>query len=109
MATAGTSVVGVDWRVPLDKERRRRLGPGTSVQGNLDPTLCLGSWDVAAAETREVLARASHGPGRGSIWVTAGSPETDPGILEQVAALVHAEGRASVECRVTLAHPGTRP
>src|SRR5579862_577758 len=35
MAGAGAEVVGVDWRVPLDAARRR-LGPTTAVQGNLD-------------------------------------------------------------------------
>ncbi len=95
MATAGTSVVGIDWRVPLD-EARRRVGPGTAVQGNLDPALCLGSWDVAAAETREVLSRAGTAPGHIFNLGHGVLPETDPGILEQVAALVHAEGRAGV-------------
>ena len=57
MATAGSTVVGVDWRVPLD-EARRRVGPGVAVQGNLDPALCLGTWEVAAAETRQVLRAA---------------------------------------------------
>ena len=50
MATAGSSVVGIDWRVPLD-EARRRVGPGVAVQGNLDPAMCLTTWEVAAAET----------------------------------------------------------
>jgi uroporphyrinogen decarboxylase len=95
MATAGTSVVGVDWRVPLDAARTR-VGPGTAVQGNLDPALCLGSWAVAAAETREVLARAGTAPGHVFNLGHGVLPETDPGILEQVVELVHAEGRAGV-------------
>ena len=41
MGTAGSDVVGVDWRVPLD-EARRRIGPSRAVQGNLDPALCVG-------------------------------------------------------------------
>jgi len=95
MATAGTSVVGVDWRVPLDAARTR-VGPGTAVQGNLDPALCLGSWEVAAAETREVLARAGTAPGHIFNLGHGVLPETDPAILEQVVELVHAEGRAGV-------------
>jgi uroporphyrinogen decarboxylase len=95
MATAGTSVVGVDWRVPLDAARTR-VGPGTAVQGNLDPALCLGSWEVAAAETREVLARAGTAPGHVFNLGHGVLPETDPAILEQVVELVHAEGRAGV-------------
>jgi len=95
MATAGTSVVGVDWRVPLDAARTR-VGAGTAVQGNLDPALCLGTWEVAAAETREVLARAGTAPGHIFNLGHGVLPETDPAILEQVVALVHAEGRAGV-------------
>jgi len=96
MATAGTSVVGIDWRVPLD-EARRRVGPDKAVQGNLDPAMCLAGWDVAAAETREVLSRAGTAPGHVFNLGHGVLPETDPGILEQVVALVHAEGRAGVE------------
>ncbi len=96
MGGAGASVVGVDWRVPLD-EARLRVGPGTAVQGNLDPALCLGSWEVAAAETREVLARAGTAPGHIFNLGHGVLPETDPSILERVVTLVHAEGRAGVE------------
>jgi uroporphyrinogen decarboxylase len=95
MATAGAGVVGIDWRVPLD-EARRRVGPGIAVQGNLDPALCLGSWAVARDETRDVLSRAGTGPGHIFNLGHGVLPETDPVILGQVAALVHAEGRAGV-------------
>jgi uroporphyrinogen decarboxylase len=96
MGTAGSSVVGIDWRVPLD-EARRRVGPGIGVQGNLDPALCLSTWPVAAAETREVLARAGTAPGYIFNLGHGVLPETDPAILEDVVRLVHAEGRAGVE------------
>lgn len=96
MATAGTSVVGIDWRVPLD-EARLRVGPDRAIQGNLDPALCLAGWDVAAEATREVLARAGRAPGHIFNLGHGVLPETDPGILEQVVELVHAEGRAGVE------------
>jgi uroporphyrinogen decarboxylase len=96
MGTADSSVVGVDWRVPLD-EARRRIGPGIAVQGNLDPALCLSTWPVAAAETREVLDRAGTAPGHIFNLGHGVLPETDPAILEEVVRLVHAEGRAGVE------------
>ena len=96
MATAGSSVVGVDWRVPLDAACGR-LGPGTAVQGNLDPSVCLGPWDVVASETREVLERAGTAPGHIFNLGHGVLPETDPAILERVVELVHAEGRAGVD------------
>jgi uroporphyrinogen decarboxylase len=95
MAEAGSTVVGIDWRVPLD-EARRRVGPDLAVQGNLDPAMCLGTWEVAATETRAVLAAAGTGAGHVFNLGHGVLPETDPGILEQVVDLVHAEGRAGV-------------
>jgi uroporphyrinogen decarboxylase len=98
MATAGADVVGVDYRVPLDVARRR-IGPDRAVQGNLDPALCLAPWPVAERATRDVLARAGHGPGAAGHIFNLGHgvlPETDPGILAAVVDLVHAEGRAGV-------------
>ncbi len=95
MATSGCTVVGVDWRVPLD-EARQRVGPGLAVQGNLDPATCLTTWEVAEAETREVLTRAGRAPGHVFNLGHGVLPETDPAILERVVDLVHAEGRAGV-------------
>jgi uroporphyrinogen decarboxylase len=89
MAKAGASVVGVDWRVPLDAARAR-LGPGVAVQGNLDPAVCLAPWPVVEASAREVLAanggRAGHifNLGHGVL------PETDPAVLERLVDVVHA-------------------
>ena len=96
MATAGSTVVGVDWRVPLD-QARVRVGADIAIQGNLDPALCLAGWEVAADETREVLERAGTAPGHIFNLGHGVLPETDPDILERVVHLVHAEGRAGVE------------
>jgi uroporphyrinogen decarboxylase len=96
MGSAGSDVVGVDWRVPLD-EARRRVGPGHSVQGNLDPALCLAPWPVAAEATRVVLSHAAaavpNEGGSGHVFNLGHGvlPETDPGILRAVADLVHEE------------------
>jgi uroporphyrinogen decarboxylase len=67
-----------------------------AVQGNLDPALCLTGWEVVEAETRDVLDRAGSTPGHIFNLGHGVLPETDPAILERVAELVHAEGRAGV-------------
>ncbi len=103
MGSAGPDVVGVDWRVPLD-EARRRVGPRHSVQGNLDPALCLAPWPVVEEATRTVLSTASASAptsasasapseGGGHVFNLGHGvlPETDPGILRAVADLVHEE------------------
>jgi uroporphyrinogen decarboxylase len=95
MATAEPTVMGVDWHVPLDVARER-LGPDMAVQGNLDPALCLAPWEVVSLETRDVLRRAGTAPGHVFNLGHGVLPETDPGILEAVVELVHAEGRAGV-------------
>jgi uroporphyrinogen decarboxylase len=54
---AGGSVIGADWRTPLD-EAWRTIGFDRAVQGNLDPTLLLGPLERTLAAADDVLARA---------------------------------------------------
>jgi uroporphyrinogen decarboxylase len=93
MATAGSDVVGVDWRVPLNVARTR-VGPDHAVQGNLDPALCVGvPWPVVEAASRQVMADgAVDGSGTGHIFNLGHGvlPESDIGILAAVVDLVHA-------------------
>lgn len=95
MRDAGADVVGVDWRVPLDVARGR-LGDDVALQGNLDPALCLSTPEVAVAGARDVLARGAGHPGHVFNLGHGVLPETDPAILEHVAAVVHDEGRVEV-------------
>jgi uroporphyrinogen decarboxylase len=89
MAKAGASVVGVDWRVPLDAARAR-LGPGVAVQGNLDPAVCLAPWPVVEASAHEVLAANGGRPGHIFNLGHGVLPETDPAVLERLVEVVHA-------------------
>lgn len=92
MAAAGSDVMGVDWRIPVD-EGRRRLPSVRALQGNLDPALCLAPPEVVAAATRDVLTRNAGHPGHVFNLGHGVLPETDPAVLERVVELVHAEGR----------------
>jgi uroporphyrinogen decarboxylase len=94
MASANSSVVGIDWHVDLD-EGRRRVG-GRPVQGNLDPTRCLAGVDVAVAGAREVMTRAGSDAGHVFNLGHGVLPSTDPATLEAVVRVVHDEGMAGV-------------
>jgi uroporphyrinogen decarboxylase len=90
MAASGADVMGIDWRVPLDRARQR-LGPALPLQGNLDPTVCLAPWEIVEREARTVLAKGAGGPhvfnlGHGVL------PETGPDTLARLVELVHEWG-----------------
>jgi uroporphyrinogen decarboxylase len=57
MAAAGSDLVSVDWRVPLD-EAWRRIGPGKGIQGNLDPAVLLAPFEVVVRQADRVLRAA---------------------------------------------------
>jgi uroporphyrinogen decarboxylase len=88
MGEAGASVVGVDWRTPLDVASSR-IGPEFAVQGNLDPALLLAPWPVVEAEVRRVLREGAAAPGHVFNLGHGVLPETDPSVLTRVVALVH--------------------
>ena len=48
---------------PRRIEFRERTGGKVALQGNLDPALCLASWDVVEREVRRVLADNNGHPG----------------------------------------------
>jgi uroporphyrinogen decarboxylase len=89
IAQPGPNVVSVDWRLPLDVAWARSTGE-RGIQGNLDPVILLASWDVIAAEARDVLARAGGRPGHIFNLGHGIHPDTDPENLERLVELVHA-------------------
>jgi uroporphyrinogen decarboxylase len=88
MGEAGADVVGVDWRVPLDRARAR-LGDHVAVQGNLDPAACLAPWEVVAREAAAVLTANRGRPGHVFNLGWGVLPETDPDILRRLVDFVH--------------------
>ena len=62
MREAGGTVIGVDWRVPLD-EARRRLGSGVAIQGNLDPVVLFAPVHEIERRVETILKQAGDAPG----------------------------------------------
>ena len=62
MKDDGASVIGVDWRIPLD-DAWAIIGADKAIQGNLDPTVLFGDADVIEREVNDVLMRADGRPG----------------------------------------------
>jgi uroporphyrinogen decarboxylase len=94
MWSAGSQVIGLDWRTPIS-EVRRRLGPDVAVQGNLDPALVLAGVDVALDAARLVLADNAGHPGHIFNLGHGVLPASDPGVLKEIVDLVHAETAAA--------------
>jgi uroporphyrinogen decarboxylase len=97
MAEAGGDVVGLDWRIPLDRGWAE-VGEARGVQGNLDPAVLLGPWERIDAETRDILRRAGGRPGHVFNLGHGVPPNTDPAVLRRLTDLVH-------ESTVATGHP----
>ena len=88
MKEAGGDMIGLDWRIELDRAWSR-LGPTVGVQGNLDPAVLLGPWDVIERRALEVLEQAGGRPGHIFNLGHGVLPETPPDALKRLVELVH--------------------
>jgi uroporphyrinogen decarboxylase len=88
MRRAGGTVIGVDWRTPLDVAAKR-IGSVTPVQGNLDPALLLADWPVIETAVRRIVAEGRRAPGHIFNLGHGVPPNTDPEVLTRVVELVH--------------------
>jgi uroporphyrinogen decarboxylase len=62
MRDAGGTVIGLDWRIPLD-EGWAMLGPEVAVQGNLDPVVLFAPMGEIERKVEDILRRAGGRPG----------------------------------------------
>jgi uroporphyrinogen decarboxylase len=85
---AGGSVIGVDWRTPLD-EAIARLGPSVAVQGNLDPLLLGAPRELLTRRVDDILSRATGAAGHIFNLGHGILPDTDPDSVKFVVDLVH--------------------
>ena len=92
MAEAGGDAIGIDFKTPLDAGWARVGGPGArAVQGNLDPTALLASWEATEREVRAVLTAADGRDGHVFNLGHGVLPPTDVAQLQRVVDLVHTE------------------
>lgn len=87
MREAGSDVVGLDWRVPLD-QGWQTVGD-VAVQGNLDPLAPFAPRDVLEAKVRDVLRRAGGRPGHIFNLGHGLLPETPVDNVRAVVDMVH--------------------
>ena len=92
MSEAGTDVVGVDWRIPLDDAATRV--PGKVLQGNLDPAMLFADRTALDTEVRRIVAegqRAREVGARGHVFNLGHGvlPSTDATAVTHVVELVH--------------------
>jgi len=89
LASAGSDLVCVDWRVSL-ADAWRRIGEDKGVQGNLDPVVLLAGWDAIEREADRILAEAAGRPGHVFNLGHGVLPETEPADLRRLVEHVHA-------------------
>lgn len=108
MAEAGSEVVGVDWRVPLDSaatriravlaEKTPNADPeqlARVLQGNLDPAILFAGDEVVEKEIRRICAEGDRaivrGHARGHIFNLGHGvlPNTDPDAITRAVAYIH--------------------
>jgi len=87
MKEAGGTVLGIDWRVPLD-QASQRLGE-IALQGNLDPAVMLTSPEVIEKHAREILGQLNGR--RGHIFNLGHGilPNTPIENVERLVEVVH--------------------
>jgi uroporphyrinogen decarboxylase len=95
LAATGGDVIGLDWRVPIDRGWEN-AGAERAVQGNLDPVLLLGPWERAAAAAERILDLVGGRPGHIFNLGHGVLPATDPDVLGRLVELVHERTAADV-------------
>jgi uroporphyrinogen decarboxylase len=88
MRRAGGDAIGVDWRVPLDRAWER-IGTDRAIQGNLDPAICIASWEAVERTATRVLERAGMRHGHVFNLGHGVLPNTPVENLQRLVDLVH--------------------
>lgn len=92
MRDAGGTVLGLDWRVELDRAWET-IGFDRAVMGNLDPLLLAAPWARLAAGADDVLRRAAGRPGHIFNLGHGIQPTTDEEQVRRLVAYVKESSR----------------
>jgi uroporphyrinogen decarboxylase len=95
MRETGADVLGLDWRVPLDKAWRE-LDYACAVQGNLDPITLFAEQELIRERVRRIMAQAG---GRAGHIFNLGHGIVPNTPVENVQAVVKFVREAAVEAR----------
>lgn len=96
MSEAGSEVMGVDWRVPLNVAATRFSSPRV-LQGNLDPAMLFAGADVVHGEVARIKAEAARaieaGDATGHIFNLGHGvlPTTDADAVTEAVRIIHEE------------------
>ena len=96
MSEAGSEVMGVDWRVPLDVAAKRFSSPRV-LQGNLDPAMLFAGTEVVREEITRIKAEAARaveaGDATGHIFNLGHGvlPTTDADAITEAVRIIHEE------------------
>jgi uroporphyrinogen decarboxylase len=88
MSDVGGDVIGLDWRIPLDRGWEL-VGWDRGVQGNLEPALLLGPFERVEAAAVAILGASDGRPGHIFNLGHGVLPDTDPKDLRRLVQLVH--------------------
>ncbi len=94
MADAGADVMGVDWRIPLD--RAWEQFPERGIQGNLDPVAMVAPLPELRRQVEDVLDRANGRPGHIFNLGHGILPQTPPDSVQAVVEIVREWSPAKV-------------
>ena len=96
MSEAGSEVMGVDWRVPLDQATQTMVDP-KALHGNLDPAPPFPGRAAIAREVAVIKHQArvaiQEGHARQHIFNLGHGvlPTTDPGVITEAVSIIHEE------------------
>jgi uroporphyrinogen decarboxylase len=88
-ASAGSTVVSVDWRVDID-DAWSSVGLDRGIQGNIDPIRVVAGWESTRCAADDVLRRVGGRDGHIFNLGHGVLPQSDPDVLHRLVDHVHA-------------------